>query len=347
MGDPVTIKDIAGLCGVSIATVSRVVNNSPKGVGEETVERIRKVIEEVGYRPNRLAQSMITRVTHTIGLVIPDVRNPFFSELVRGVEDVCNEYGYSCFLCNTDGRLDKENQYIDVLRGRIVDGVLFTTQNTTEFNPAFIDFNNNNTPFGFIERYVDELPGTPGVFFDNEGGSAQLAQFIIDKGHRRIAYVSGPLSTMNARLRKKGFLATMARNDLKVDENLIVEGNYKLDGGCAAVERLLSGGRAQFTALMAGNDLMALGAYQALIERGYDIPRDISIAGFDNISYPAVLRPLITTIEIPGYALGRCGAEILIAQIRREPLVNRRRVFAPALRDKGSVIQIQNREVER
>ncbi len=340
MAEPITIKDIAILCDVSIATVSRVVNNSPKGVGEETVERIRKVIEKVGYRPNRLAQSMITKVTHTIGLVIPDVRNPFFSELVRGVEDVCNERGYSCFLCNTDGSLNKENEYIDILRGRIVDGLLFTTQNNKEFNPAFLDFKKNETPLCFIERYVDELPDTPGVFFDNEGGSAELTQFVVGKGHRRIAYVSGPLSTMNARMRKAGFLATMARNGVAVDEALIVEGNYKLDGGYAAVKRLLAAGRAEFTALIAGNDLMALGAYQALVEEGYDVPADISIAGFDNISYPAVLRPLITTIEIPGYELGRCGTEMLVAQMQGKPLANSRRVFSPALRDKGSVIQI-------
>jgi LacI family transcriptional regulator len=341
MADSITIKDIAEICGVSIATVSRVVNNSPKGVGEKTVERIRKVIEERGYRPNRLAQSMITKVTHTIGLVIPDVRNPFFSELVRGVEDVCNAEGYSCFLCNTDGRLDKENEYIDILRDRIVDGLLFTTQNNKEFNPAFLDFRKNETPLCFIERYVDELPDTPGVFFDNEGGSAELTQFVINRGHRQIAYISGPLSTMNARMRKAGFLKTMAGNGIAVDESLIIEGNYKLDGGHAAVERLLASGDKRFTALIAGNDLMALGAYQALIERGYDVPGDVSVAGFDNISYPAVLRPLITTIEIPGYELGQCGTEMLIAQIRGEPLKNPRRVFLPALRDKGSVIEIK------
>jgi LacI family transcriptional regulator len=340
MAEPITIKDIANLCGVSIATVSRVVNNSPKGVGEKTVERIRKVIEEVGYRPNRLAQSMITKVTHTIGLVIPDVRNPFFSELVRGVEDVCNENGYSCFLCNTDGKLDKENEYIDILRDRVVDGLLFTTQNDKEFNPAFLDFHKNKTPLCFIERYVDELPETPGVFFDNEGGAALLTQFVLDKGHRHIAFISGPLSTMNARMRKSGFMSTMEKNGIEVDTSLVVEGNYRLDSGYAAVDQLLAPGKPKFTALIAGNDLMALGAYQALVERGYEVPKDISIAGFDNITYPAVFRPLITTIEIPGYKLGSCGTQMLIAQMKGQPLAVTRQVFAAALRDKGSIIQI-------
>lgn len=340
MANAVTIKDIASHCGVSIATVSRVLNNSPRGVSAKTVERIRKVIAELDYRPNTLARSMITKITHTIGLVIPDVRNPFFSELVRGVEDVCNENGYSCFLCNTDGRINKENEYIGVLRDRVVDGLIFTTQNDVEFNPAFLDFKKRHIPFCFIERYVDELPDTPGVFFDNEGGATELTQFIIDKGHRRIAYISGPLATRNAIMRKNGYLAALRRNGLDVDESLIVEGNYRFDGGHAAIERLLAGGQPRFTAVMAGNDLMALGAYQGLTERGLRVPEQISIAGFDNIAFPAVLRPLITTVEIPGYELGKCGTEMLIKLMRGEQPPLPRRTFAPALRDKGSVIAI-------
>ena len=340
MNEPVTIKDIASKCGVSITTVSRVLNNSPKGVSKKTVERVRKVIDELGYRPNTLARSMITKVTHTIGLVIPDVRNPFFSELVRGVEDVCNSNGYSVFLCNTDGRIDKENQYIDVLRDRVVDGLIFTTQNDIEFNPAFLDFEKRQIPFCFIERYVDELPHTPGVFFDNEGGSDQLTQFVIDKGHRRIAYISGPVVTRNAVMRKNGFLKAMQRNGLDIDESLIVEGNYRFDGGYAAVEHLLGGAEPRFTAVIAGNDLMALGAYEGLTERGYRVPDQISVAGFDNIVFPAVLRPLITTVEIPGYELGRCGIEMLITLMKGERPPEPRRIFEPALRDKGSVIKI-------
>ncbi len=340
MADPVTIKDIANLCGVSIATVSRVLNNSPRGVSTKTVERIRKVIAELDYRPNRLARSMITKITHTIGLVIPDVRNPFFSELVRGVEDVCNKNGYSCFLCNTDGKIDKENEYIGVLRDLVVDGLIFTTQNDIEFNPAFLDFKKRHIPFCFIERYVDELPDTPGVYFDNEGGSAELTQFVIDKGHRHVAYISGPLVTHNAVMRKNGFLAAMHRNGLDIDDSLIVEGNYRFDGGYTAIERLLTAGEPRFTAVIAGNDLMALGAYQALTEHGFSVPERISVAGFDNIVFPAVLRPLITTIEIPGYELGKCGTEMLIKLMRGEQLPVRRRTFAPALRDKGSVIEI-------
>lgn len=340
MTKSVTIKDIASLCGVSVATVSRVINDNPKGVGEKTILRIRKVIEEMDYHPNSVARSMVTKESLTIGLVIPDVRNPFFSELARGVEDVCNDKSYGCFLCNTDGKLEKENEYIRLLRGRVVDGLLFSTQNNVEFNPAFMDFQRRKVPFCFIERYVDQLPNTPGVFFDNRRGAEELTQFVIDKGHRRIAYISGPLTTRNACMRKEGFLTAMARNRLDVDPAHIIEGNYRFNGGYEAIKRLLGDAAPGFTALVAGNDLMALGAYQGLTERGYRVPEDISIAGFDNISYPPVLRPLITTIEIPGYQLGKCAADMLFDLIKGQSLETPRRVFEPVLRDKGSVIQI-------
>jgi LacI family transcriptional regulator len=341
MARTLTIKDVAELCGVSIATVSRVLNDNPKGVGERTILRIRKVIRELDYHPNGLARSMITKVTSTIGVVIPDVRNPFFSELVRGVEDVCNEHAYGCFLCNTDGNLEKEKQYIHLLRGHVVDGILSTTQNNIEFNPVFQDFWQRKFPFCFIERYIDELPDAPGVFFDNRLGSELLTEFVISRGHRRIAYVSGPLMTRNARLRQEGFIAAMRRAGLEIDRSLLVEGNYRYNGGYDAVGRLLAGsGEPPFTALIAGNDLMALGAYQGLAERGYAVPERVSIAGFDNIVYPAVLRPLITTVEIPAYELGKCGTQMLFRLLKGEKLEAPRRIFAPVLRDKGSIARI-------
>jgi len=340
MAKSVTIKDIANLCEVSIATVSRVINDNPKGVGEKTILRIRKVIEEMDYHPNSVARSMVTKESRTIGLVIPDVRNPFFSELARGVEDICNENSYGCFLCNTDSKPEKENEYIRLLRGRVVDGLLFSTQNNVEFNPAFLDLRRKKFPFCFIERYVDEMPDIPGVYFDNRQGAEDLTDFMIQKGHKRIAYISGPLLTRNSRMRQEGFIAAMHRHDLEIDESLIVEGNYRFNGGYDAVKRLLAGGKPRFTGLIAGNDLMALGAFQGLTELGYNVPDLISIAGFDNISYPPVLRPLITTIEIPAYELGKSAAEKLFKLLKGEELENPRRVFAPVLRDKGSVVQI-------
>ena len=337
MAKAVTIKDIARLCNVSIATVSRVINNKPDGVGEKTVEHIRKVIHDMDYQPSSIARSMITKRSHTIGLVIPDIRNPFFSELARGVEDVCNGVSFGCFLCNTDGSIEKENEYIRLLRGRVVDGVLFTTQNNIEFNEAFFDFQKAHYPFCLIERYITEMPSVPGVYVDNLKGAYDMTDFIIKKGHRKVAFISGPLSTSNARLRRDGYLQAMRDNGLEVDDSLVVEGNYRFSGGYAAAKKLAEGRRPTFTALFASNDLMALGAYKYLEEQGYQIPQDISIAGFDNIAYPPVLRPKLTTIEIPAYELGKRAAQMLFQLIRGETLEEPRHVFAPIMRDNGSV----------
>jgi LacI family transcriptional regulator len=342
----VTIRDIARLCGVSIATVSRVVNDAG-GVGARTADHVRKVIEEHDFHPNSVAQSLITKRTHTIGLVIPDVRNPFFSELARGVEDACNANAFGCLLCNTDGSIDKESEYVRVLRGRVADGAIFTTQNVVEHSDALLSLRNRSYPFCFVERYVDEMPDVPGVYFDNEAGALEMMRFIFGRGHRRIAFISGPLSTHNARMRKQGYLRALEQHGIRVDEKLIVEGNYRYSGGYQATERLLDGRKPKFTALFASNDLMALGAYQFLEERGLRVPADVSIAGFDNIGYPAVMRPLITTIEIPAYELGKSATDMLFSLLEGRKVAPLRRVFRPVLRDKGSVLPLDGSEGAR
>ena len=177
----VTIKDIARLCDVSVTTVSRVINHKTDNIGAKTVERIEKKISELSYTPNTVARSMITGKSHTVGLVIPDVRNPFFSELARGVEDYMNEKQYGVFLCNTDSSLDKEKQYIDLLKGRVSDGMLFTTQNKYEFSHYFNELIHNKYPIVLIERYLEGVEKFPGVYFDNRGGAKKICDFIISK----------------------------------------------------------------------------------------------------------------------------------------------------------------------
>lgn len=332
----VTIKDIARICGVSITTVSRVVNNNPVGVGKETILRVKEAIKKYQYQPNVIARSMITKKSNTIGLVIPDIRNPFFSELARGVEDVCNRNSYACVLCNTDGIIEKENEYINLLRGRIADGILFPTQNNVEFNPAFLDFQKRKYPFCLIERYVDELQGAPGVYFDNTLGARKITEFIISKGHSKIAFISGPKVTRNSHNRYEGYRQALKSAGIAHDPSLTVEGDYKHSGGYEAVSRLIEK-RKRFTAIFAANDLMAFGAYQRLEEDGRRIPEDVSIAGIDNVPFPAVMRPRITTIEIPAYAMGVRATEILFSLITKSRHEVEKYIFQPLLIDKGSV----------
>ncbi|MCF7944517.1 MAG: LacI family transcriptional regulator [Spirochaetia bacterium] len=336
----VTIKDIARLCDVSVTTVSRVINNKTDSIGKETVERIEKKIIELGYTPNSVARSMITGRSHTIGLVVPDIRNPFFSELARGVEDYMNAKQYGVFLCNTDSSMDKEKQYIDLLKGKFSDGMLFTTQNNYELSQYFDELIHNNYPIVLIERYVDGIDGFPGIYLDNRGGAKKICDLIISKGHKRIACITGPLKTTNARMRLNGYKDALKEAGVKIDDSLIIEGNYRYSGGYNCMKKLIDNKDNDFTAVFACNDMMAYGAYKALEEEHIEVPDEISLAGFDNIKFPDVFKPKLTTVELPAYKMGKRAAEMLMKIMKKEKLEEVTYEYSLDVVDKGSVADI-------
>ncbi|MDY0288916.1 MAG: LacI family DNA-binding transcriptional regulator [Sphaerochaeta sp.] len=338
----VTIKDIARLCDVSVTTVSRVINHKTDNIGAKTVERIEKKIAELGYTPSNVARSMITGRSHTVGLIIPDVRNPFFSELARGVEDYMNEHQYGVFLCNTDSSLEKEKQYIDLLKGRVSDGMLFTTQNRFEFSHYFHELIQNEYPIVLIERYLEGVDTFPGVYFDNRGGAKKICDFIISKGHKNIACITGPLETTNAKMRLDGYLDALKEAAIPYDESLVIHGTYRYQSGYDCMKTLLEqnerrGEDKKITAIFASNDMMAYGAYKVLEEAGLVVPRDISIAGFDNIKFPDIFKPKLTTVELPAYDMGKRAAEMLIRLMRKEELEEVTYEYPLEVVDKGSV----------
>lgn len=333
----VTIKDIARLCDVSVTTVSRVINNKTESIGKETVLRIQRKIDELGYTPNSVARSMITGRSHTVGLVIPDIRNPFFSELARGVEDYMHERQYGVFLCNTDSSMDKEKQYIDLLKGRFSDGMLFTTQNNYELSEYFSELMNNKYPIVLIERYIEGVKNIPGIYLDNQGGARKICDLIIQKGHRKIACITGPLQTTNARKRLEGYRQSLSEAGIKIDPALVVEGDYRYSGGYHRMLELLGDHKHEFTAVFACNDMMAYGAYKALEEKGLRVPEDLSLAGFDNITYPDVFKPKITTVELPAYEMGQKAAHMLMKQMCKEKLEPLTYEYTLDVVDKGSV----------
>ena len=336
----ITIKDIARLCGVSVTTVSRVINNKTDSIGDETVKKIRSKIEEVGYKPNTVARSMITGKSHTIGLVIPDVRNPFFSELARGVEDYMNSHEYGVFLCNTDSSMDKEHQYIDLLKGKFSDGMIFTTQNNYELSDYFSELIENKYPMVLIERYINGLEDLPGIYLDNRGGAEKVCRLITDKGHRQIACISGPGETTNARLRLEGYKDALSDAGIEINNSLVIEGDYRYGSGYRCMKKLLSEQRGRFTAVFACNDMMALGAYKALEEEGLRVPDDISLAGFDNIKFPDVLQPKLTTVDLPAYEMGARASEMLLKIMNKTGLEEPVYRYSLDVVDRGSVLEI-------
>lgn len=323
----VTIKDIAEKCGVSITTVSRVINDKLEGVGTETRGKVIEAIERLNYQPNSIARSMVTKKTNTIALVIPDICNPFFPELARGVEDCCTQRGYNLFLCNTDGSAEKEYSYIKYLRERFVDGIIFTTQNAEEYNSIFYDFKKEGFPFVFIERYIDDLEGSLGIYVDNYSGVYKAVKYLFDNCHQNIAFITGPFNTTNAVLRFKGFQQAHLELNVDIDYSLVKEGDYKIQSGYLQTKALLTEQPGKFSAIIASNDLMAIGACNAVREAGLNIPEDISIIGFDNISFSDIFQPKITTVGIPIYDMGFAASKLLIDALAGNELKDKRIVF--------------------
>ena len=335
----VTIKDIARICNVSIATVSRVVNNSNKGVGQKTKEHVLSVIKELHYSPNGMARGMVNGNTGLIGLVLPDIRNPFFAELARGVEDYCTQMHYNCLLCNTDSKPKKEQAYISFFQKRMVSGVIFTAQNAKTRNENLYGFNETHIPFCLVEYYCKALANVPGVYFKNKKGAQLIVELLIKNHHKKIAFIGGPSSTQNAIDRFEGYKAALAEYHIPFEKELTIESDYSYNGGYKAMETLFTR-PISFTAVFAANDLMGYGAMEYIHKIGKEVPRDYSLAGFDNISFPAVFQPVITSVEIPAYRFGMLAAKKVINCIEKKEVIPLIDVIDPVIVDKGSIREI-------
>ncbi len=332
-----TIKDVARLANVSITTVSRVINNKSEGVSEETRQRVLQVMEDLNYQPNRVARGLVTKRTNTLGLILPDITNPFFPEIARAVEDTANKHGYNIILCNTDDRSDKEELYIRVLKSKCVDGIVFTSSTTPVFRHVK-QLRDYRMPFVLLDRYFyDEQ--LPGVYTDGYQGMYEITRFVLEMGHREIAYIGGPSEAPNSMYRYAGFEQALKNFGLNLDKELIVEGNYKISGGREGVLELLSKGR-DFTAVVCANDLMAIGAMEELKDAGFRIPEDISITGFDDIPMARYVEPKLTTVAQPCYQMGEMATELLIKLIEGKPVKNAVITLKPELIVRDSVKRV-------
>lgn len=305
-----TIKDVARLAGVSISTVSAALNNKP-GVGEDTRFRIIAVAEKLRYKPNILARGLVTKRSHTIGLVISDIANPFFTKVVRGIEDIANENNFNLILCNTDENSEKESMYLRVLHGKRVDGLIIAV--TRGSGEDVRELLREGISIVLLDRKLNGMK-VDSVVVDNIEGSYQAVSHLINLGHRRIGIISGPKSIMTGRDRLEGYLKALRHHDLKVDEELIKEGNFKQDGGynkaCEFVEMINPP-----TAIFVANNVMTLGALRALKERNIKIPHKMAIIGFDDMDWAPLNYPPLTTVSQPTYVLGTSAAKLLIKRI--------------------------------
>ena len=331
----ITIKDIAREANVSITTVSMILNNKGDSFSEETRNKVLRLVEEMGYKPNALARSLVTKKTKTIGLIVPDITNPFYTQTARAIEDVANNKGYSLILCNTDNDFNKEKKYIKVLKEKYIDGIIFTTS-------AFIHLDKvreiiGDTPIILLDENV-EADIIHGVFLDNLEGGYEAAKHLLQLGHRRIACVTGPPNTKNAIDRMNGFKKALKEFEVPFCEDLVYEGNYKLESGIKAVEKFED---KEYSAIFAFNDMMAFGVYKGLKSKGLKVPDDVSVVGFDNLNLSEIVEPCLTTIAQPNYEMGTTAAKMLINIIEDKNLKDNVQIYKPQLIVRGSTKSIE------
>lgn len=308
-----TIADVARTAGVSKATVSRVLNGTSRYVRDETRERILQTIKDLGYRPSTVARSLVSRRTQTIGLLISDVGNPFYAEVFHGVEDVALAHGYDIFLYNTGYDMERARMFARSLADRRMDGALLWTSVPHD---VLLEIARHVPVVLAVDRQALiterlEVEGIVGVFStDFTPGIRMAVEHLVGLGHRRLAHVSGPMEQATARLRRDLFLEAVAACGIDPASVPVVEGNFGIDGGRRALDRILECGPA--TAILAANDLTAIGVTWAARRHGLRVPEDLSVVGFDNIDLAAEMDPPLTTIDIPRYEGGKAGMQMLL-----------------------------------
>ena len=297
-----TIKDVAKEAEVSVATVSRVLNN--KGyVNEETRKRVTEAIAKLDYKPNAVARSLFKKQSRTIALIVPDIKNPFFPEIARAVEDVMNDKDYTLILCNSDENEEKEKKYLDMMKQKYVDGVIIVTSTLA---PKHIK--DNGIPIIALDRPIEN--NVPSVTVNNFEGARQAVQYLKAIGCQKIAHIRGPKNVMNADERYKGYLAEVG-NDSWFQNDYIVDGNYNMEQTTKATKVLLEK-YPNIDGIFAGNDYMAVGVVKAATQMGKRIPEDLSIIGFDGIELGRLTNPEITTMSQPIYEIGTEAARLLL-----------------------------------
>lgn len=305
-----SIYDVARESGVSVFTVSAVVNNKSH-VGRKLRERVEAAILKLNYRPNLIARSLAKQRTHTIGMIVPDIANPFFPMVVRGAEDAAQKHGYNLLLCNSDDRLDKEERAVELLLSKRVDGILLTKA-AEDFRPSLRQMIQEvNIPFVLVMRTYPKLT-KDAVITDDYQGAYNAVCHLARAGRQRIGLISGPLKVSNALARWQGFRDALKAQGLPYERELVVEGDYRIESGFRAGHALLSH---RPDGIYVANHLMTIGLLQAAEEMGVKCPDDFGLVSFDDYPWLGIFRPRLTTVELPKHQLGSAAAELLIARI--------------------------------
>lgn len=322
-----TVKEIAAAANVSVATVSRALQR-PEVVSEATRQHIHEVVKRLGYTPNAQARNLRTARTRLIVALLPDIANPFFSEVIRGIEQVAHESGYSVLLGETQSSLVREQAYADMVAARQADGIITMSPRV----PAIPI--QGRLPVVNACEYVKDSQ-ICSVYVDNVAAAATAVDYLVTLGHRDIAFIAGPPTSPICVDRELGYQRALQRAGIAINPVLSAIGDFSIEAGERAIELLLSRGQA-FSAVFCSNDEMAIGAMRALSSHGLRVPEDVSVVGFDDIRFARYTLPALTTIAQPKNALGREATTMLIELLNDPAVPPRKRVLSADLIVRGS-----------
>ena len=332
--DRATLKDVAALAGVHPGTASRAINAATRDlVNEETARRVLAAADELGYRPNPIARGLKTSRSYTVGVLIPDLTNPLFPRIVRGIQDKLEESGYTPLIANTDNDPARERADIEAMRARQVDGLITATAH--RHDDLEIDGAGGELPVVLVNRRHEQ--GTrPSVVADDRLGVRLAIEHLVALGHRRIAHLAGPQDLSTGYLRLQGFREALADAGIEYDDELVLAADaFVEEEGQRLCNELLDRGL-EVTAIFAGNDLMALGCYDAFVARGIVCPDQISVVGFNDMPFAAWFDPPLTTVHLPQYEIGERAAELLLERLRDPAAEPTQMLLEPTLAVRGS-----------
>jgi LacI family transcriptional regulator len=329
---PVTIKDVARESGVNVSTVSRALNGE-YGVHADTREMVAAVARRLGYRPNRVARGLVTGRSHTLALVVSDIRNHFFSEVARGAEDAAYRAGHDLILCNSDLDPEKQMRYVQSLLEKRVDGILMNSVSVLSRKQQE-QLASTGVGIVLLNRAAPRSVFSS-VCANNRGGGRLAAEYLLRLGHRQIAHVTGPKHHGNMTDRAKGFIRALAAAPRPIAP-LVLNGKNNFTGGYEMGREILAN-HPRITAIFTANDIMAFGVIRAITEAGRRIPADISVIGFDDVELSSIVNPPLTTVQQPKYEIGEAAVEILLRHAdRKKPHPPEHRVFDVRLVERQS-----------
>jgi LacI family transcriptional regulator len=330
----VTIRDVARVAKVHPGTVSRALNEETRAlVNPETAERVIRAAEQLGYRPNRIARGLKTSRSHTIGVLIPDITNPLFPPILRGIEDRLDEAGYTSLIVNTDNDAERERIYLEAMRARQVDGFISATARLDR--ELLVELAEGGTPLVLVNRSLED-GSVPAVTVNDRQGVALAVEHVIALGHSHVGHVAGPQNLSTGHQRHLGFIDAMRASGREVPSERIRFGAFFTEEEGARVCDELLEAVPDLTAIVAANDLMAIGCYDTLEQRGLTCPDDISVVGFNDMPFVDRLRPPLTSVRIPQREIGKVAADLLLDQLSGGKKTPTEILLQPTLMIRGS-----------